>query len=130
MALNRMSLPTNSNKPRPGWSMRRWPRPRGTCFAGRLCEVGQFAITNGAMVPVHGPMIEQVLADTLASCRVGPLRVGDEPRFAAAIYRAAIDDGSCTASHSTEPPPNYTKMAKVELTAYAYQEASSLVLAN
>ena len=65
----------------------------GMCFAGRLCEVGQFAITNGVMVPVHGPMIEQVLADTLASCRVGPQRVGDEPRFAAAIYRAAIDDG-------------------------------------
>ena len=65
----------------------------GMCFASRLCEVGQFAITNGVMVPVHGPMIEQVLADTLASCRVGPLRVGDEPRFAAAIYRAAIDDG-------------------------------------
>jgi hypothetical protein len=65
----------------------------GMCFAGRLSEVGQFAITNGVMVPVHGPIIEQVLADTLASCRVGPQRVGDEPRFAAAIYRAAIDDG-------------------------------------
>jgi hypothetical protein len=66
---------------------------RGMCFAGRLCEVGQFAITNGVMVPVHGPMIEQVLADTLASGRVGPQRVGDEPRFAAAIYRAALDAG-------------------------------------
>jgi hypothetical protein len=30
----------------------------------------------------------------LASCRVGPQRVGDEPRFAAAIYRAALDDGT------------------------------------
>jgi hypothetical protein len=65
----------------------------GMCFAGRLCEVGQFAVTNGVMVPVHGPMIEQVLTDNLASCRVGQPQVGDEPRFAAAIYRAALDDG-------------------------------------
>jgi hypothetical protein len=28
-----------------------------------------------------------------ASCRIGPQRVGDEPRFAAALYRVALDDG-------------------------------------
>jgi hypothetical protein len=28
-----------------------------------------------------------------STCRVDPQRVGDEPRFAAAIYRAALDDG-------------------------------------
>jgi hypothetical protein len=38
-------------------------------------------------------MIEEVLTDTLASCRVDPQRVRNEPRFAAAIYRAALDDG-------------------------------------
>ena len=54
-------------------------------------EVDQFAITNGVIV--HGPMIEQVLTDNLAFCRVAPQRAGDEPRFAAAIYRAALDDG-------------------------------------
>jgi hypothetical protein len=65
----------------------------GMCFASRLCEVGQFAITNSVMVPAHGPMIQKVLTDNLASCSVGPQCVGDEPRFAAAIYRAALDDG-------------------------------------
>jgi hypothetical protein len=65
----------------------------GMSFASRLCEVGQFAITNGVMVPVQGPMIKQALTGTLASCRVDPQRVGNEPRFAAAIYRAALDDG-------------------------------------
>jgi hypothetical protein len=64
----------------------------GMCFAGRLCVVGEFAITNGVMVPIHGPMIEEVLTDSFASYRVGSQRVGDEPRFAAAIYRAALDD--------------------------------------
>jgi hypothetical protein len=48
------------------------------CFAGRLCEVGQFAITNGAMVPVHGPMIEQVLGagqkETLRAIRPNKVR--------------------------------------------------------
>jgi hypothetical protein len=38
-------------------------------------------------------MIEEVLIDILASCRGGPERAGDEPRFAAAIYRAALNDG-------------------------------------
>ena len=38
-------------------------------------------------------MIEQVLTDNLAFCRIAPQRVRDEPRFAAAIYRAALDDG-------------------------------------
>jgi hypothetical protein len=65
----------------------------GMYFASRLCEVGQFVITNGVMVPVHGSMIEEVLTDAMASCRVGAQRVRDEPRFAAAIYRAALDDG-------------------------------------
>ena len=55
---------------------------------------GQFAITNGVMVPVHGPMIEEVLTDKVHFCRVSPQRVGNEPRFAAAIYRAALDDGT------------------------------------
>jgi hypothetical protein len=63
-------------------------------FASRLCVVGQVAITNGVMVPVHTLMGEEVLTDSLASCRVGPQRMGGEPRFAAANYRAALDDGN------------------------------------
>lgn len=65
----------------------------GMSFAGRLCEMDHFAVTNGVVVPVHGPMIEQVLTETLAACRGGPQRVGDETRFVTAIYRAALDDG-------------------------------------
>jgi hypothetical protein len=40
----------------------------------------------------NGPMIEEVLTGTLAFCDVDPQRMGDEPRFAAAIYRAALDE--------------------------------------
>ena len=75
--------------------MRGWPRLRGTaCASPAGCARWvEFAITNGVMVPAHGPMIQKVLTDNLASCSVGPQCVGDEPRFAAAIYRAALDDG-------------------------------------
>ena len=65
----------------------------GMSLASRLCEMDPFAVTNGVMVPGHDPMIEEVLTDTLASCGGGPQRVGGETRFAAAICRAALDDG-------------------------------------
>jgi hypothetical protein len=63
----------------------------GMCFAGRLCDADLFAITSGVVIPVDLPMLENVLTDLLA-CRHGdPERVGDDPRIAAAIYRAALD---------------------------------------
>jgi hypothetical protein len=63
------------------------------CFAGRLCDADPFAITSGVVVPVDRPMLEDVLSDILACRRAEPERIGDDPRFAAAIYRAALDTG-------------------------------------
>ena len=65
----------------------------GMCFAGRLCDADPFAITSGVVVPVDRPMLEDVLSDILACRRAEPERIGDDPRFAAAIYRAALDTG-------------------------------------
>src|SRR6516165_6843448 len=65
----------------------------GMCFAGRLCDADPFAITSGVVVPVDQPMLEDVLSDILACRRAEPERIGDDPRFAAAIYRAALDTG-------------------------------------
>lgn len=65
----------------------------GMCFASRLCEVEPFVITSGVMVPVLGPMLEEVLTDARACRHPDPQRVSDDPRFAAAIYRAALDHG-------------------------------------
>jgi hypothetical protein len=65
----------------------------GMCFASRLCDVDQFAITSGVIVPVDRSMLEDVLTDVLACRHADPKRVGDDPRFASAIYRAALDGG-------------------------------------
>ncbi|MEO8715115.1 MAG: hypothetical protein ABI369_08890 [Acetobacteraceae bacterium] len=65
----------------------------GLCFASRLYDVDNFAVTSGVVVPVDRDIVEDALADPLSCRHSDPERVGDDPRFAAAIYRAAIDDG-------------------------------------
>jgi hypothetical protein len=63
------------------------------CFAGRLCDADLFAITSGIAIPVDRPMLEDVLSDIHACRHADPERIGDDPRFATAIYRAALDTG-------------------------------------
>jgi hypothetical protein len=65
----------------------------GMCFASRLCDADVFAITSGVIVPINRSMLEDVLSDVLACRHSDPKRVGDDPRFASAIYRAALDRG-------------------------------------
>ena len=67
--------------------------PEGLSFAGRLCEPDRFAMSCGVVVPVYRELIEEVALDTLAWRRGDPERVAQDPRFALAIYRAAIDSG-------------------------------------
>jgi len=67
--------------------------PAGMVFAGRVCEPGSFAMTCGVVVPVTRNLIEEVTRDTLARRRGDPGQIAQDPRFATAIYRAAIDGG-------------------------------------
>jgi hypothetical protein len=65
----------------------------GMCFASRLCDADRFAITSGVVIPVGRSMLEDVLTDGLACRHADPVQVGDDPRFASAIYRVALDGG-------------------------------------
>jgi hypothetical protein len=66
----------------------------GMEFADRLCWPADFAMTCGVIVPVDAELMEAALLDSAASLRhVDPERVADDPRFARAIYRAALDAG-------------------------------------
>jgi len=47
----------------------------------------------GVVVPVYREMMEEVAIEMLAQQRGNPERVSQDPRFAIAIYRAAIDHG-------------------------------------
>jgi hypothetical protein len=67
--------------------------PEGLSFAGRICEPDRFAMSCGVVVPVYRELIEEVALDMLAQRRGDPERVAQDPRFAIAIYRAAIDSG-------------------------------------
>ena len=53
----------------------------------------QFAMTSGVIVPVDRPMLEEVLTDGRACRHEDPARVADDPRFARAIYRVALEAG-------------------------------------
>jgi hypothetical protein len=66
----------------------------GLTFASRLCWPAEFAMTCGIVVPVDAELMEDVLLDSVAWLQHAGLdQVADEPRFAAAIYRGALDVG-------------------------------------
>ena len=67
--------------------------PEGMSFAGRLCVPEGFAMSCGVVVPVDRDLIAEVALDTLAWRRGDPDGVAQDPRFAIAIYRTAIDSG-------------------------------------
>jgi hypothetical protein len=67
--------------------------PEDLCFAGRICQPDDFAMSCGVVVPVYRELLEEVTLDMLAWRRSDPERVAEDPRFALAIYRAAIDGG-------------------------------------
>ena len=68
--------------------------PEELSFAGRICEPDRcFAMSCGVVVPVYREMMEEVALDMLAWRHGDPERVAQDPRFAIAIYRAAIDSG-------------------------------------
>jgi hypothetical protein len=67
--------------------------PEGMALAGRLCAPEGFEMSCGVVVPVDRDLIEEVALDTPAWRRDDPDGVAQDPRFAIAIYRAAIDSG-------------------------------------
>lgn len=66
----------------------------GVTFAGRLSQPEDFAMTCGVVVPVDRSLIEEVMLDTFAWRRGDAEQVAQDPRFAIAIYRTAIDNGT------------------------------------
>jgi hypothetical protein len=66
----------------------------GVRFAGRLCHLEHFTITNGVAVPVVGASMEQAIADAIARGSKDPNHASETANFAADIYRAALEDGA------------------------------------
>ena len=67
--------------------------PEGAAIAARLCRPEAFAMTSGVVVPVDREMLEEALDEALPRVHGTPEQVADDRRFAAAIYRAALEHG-------------------------------------
>jgi hypothetical protein len=66
----------------------------GFAFAARLCCPDEFAMTCGVIVPVDEDLMAQVVSDGIGWLPHSDLdRLADDPRFATAIYRAALSEG-------------------------------------
>jgi hypothetical protein len=66
----------------------------GFAFAARLCCPDEFAMTCGVIVPIDKDLMAQVVSGGMAWLpHSDPDRLADDPRFATAIYRAAISEG-------------------------------------
>ena len=67
--------------------------PEGLSFAGRICQPDDFAMSCGVVVPIYRELLEEVALDMLAWRRGDPEHVAQDPHFAIAICRAAIESG-------------------------------------
>jgi hypothetical protein len=63
----------------------------GMVFASRFCSIDGFAMTCGVVVPVTNDIVGDVLTDALAWHHSDLSTLAQDPKFATAIYRAAID---------------------------------------
>ncbi len=65
----------------------------GFGFAARMCRPADFAMTCGVIVPVDADVLKEALLSMVTPRFSNPADTIADPRFAAAIYRAAIDAG-------------------------------------
>jgi hypothetical protein len=68
--------------------------PEGTAFATRYFTPDRFSMTAGVGVPVDLSLLTDAIAFAPQLLRKSPAEVPDDRRFAEAIYRAAIADGT------------------------------------
>lgn len=64
--------------------------PLHLTFAGRLCHPDAFWVTCGTMVPVDGDTAQMTIMESLPLVAQTDDALGNDPRFAAAIYKHAI----------------------------------------
>lgn len=81
----------------------------GLTFASRLYWPAEFAMTCGVVVPVDAELMEDALIESMPiTRRPDPEQLADDPRFALAVYRAAIENGIM--DRVTYQEPNHPKL--------------------
>jgi hypothetical protein len=66
----------------------------GIVFASRLCDIGEFAITCGVIVPIGVALLAEIMMETTAWLeQIDVATAGHNLRLAATVYRHAIRAG-------------------------------------
>jgi hypothetical protein len=68
--------------------------PEGAMFAPRTCKPADFAMTVGVAIPIDLALLEAVVLTAPQLGRLSPVEALGDRRFAEAIYREAIADGT------------------------------------
>jgi hypothetical protein len=82
--------------------------PDGAMFATRLLTVEDFAMTCGALAPIDEFVMWELLRSAPRSSARSQTEPAQDPRFAAAIYRAAIRTGATDAMAYLDPVADVT----------------------
>lgn len=77
---------------------------RGMAFATRYYTPGPFSMTAGVGMPVDADLLEDALEEVPQVKRKPKLQAIDDPRFAEAVYRAAIREGIMERIMYLDPP--------------------------
>jgi len=78
--------------------------PNGTELATRFFTPDSFSMTAGTPIPITAELVANVLADVPQLFRKSPDQVADDRRFAEAIYRAAVANGTMENVTFCDPP--------------------------
>jgi hypothetical protein len=76
----------------------------GMLIATRYYTPRPFSMAAGPSIPLSAPLIEQTVESVPQLLRKKPAQLCDDPRFAEALYRTAIEDGVMERVRYVDPP--------------------------
>jgi hypothetical protein len=78
-------------------------QPQGAAFACRFYTPGPFIMTAGVGMPIDGAGLGRVISSLPQLVRKPPVEIVQDRRFAEAVYRNAVEDGSSERAIFCEP---------------------------
>lgn len=77
---------------------------KGMLVATRYFTPAPFSMTAGVSIPLEGPLMRRTVDSVPQLLRKRPAQLLDDPRFAEALYRAALESGVMERVRFRDPP--------------------------